>query len=106
MNFFRKYIFPAFYGLLVYFTIRLLHDTDVNQRSWERPFYINAVEVSCSVIVGYLAVYLFQRLFRYFDKRWPIQFCYQGVARELAILVGADLILVNVVFVPMDMALH
>ncbi|MBV8391072.1 MAG: histidine kinase [Mucilaginibacter sp.] len=106
MNFFRKYIFPAVYGLLVYFTIRLLHDTDVNQHSWERPFYINAVEIVCSVIVGYMAVYLFQRLFRYYDKRWPVQLSYQGVARELVILVGANLLLANAVFVPMDMTLH
>lgn len=106
MNFFRKYIFPALYGLLVYFTIRLLHDTDVNQHSWERPFYINAVEMACSVIVGYMAIYLFQRLFKYYDKRRPVQLSYRGVARELAILVGANLVLVNAIFVPMDMALH
>ncbi|MBS1520147.1 MAG: histidine kinase [Bacteroidetes bacterium] len=106
MNFFRKYIFPALYGLLVYFTIRLLHDTDVHQRFWEREFYINAVELACSIIVGYIAIGLFRRLFKYFDSRWPVRFCYQGVARELAILVGANLVLVNLVFVPMDMALH
>jgi len=106
MNFFRKYIFPALYGLLVYFTVRLLHDTDVHERFWERQFYINAVEMACSVIVGYSAIYLFRRLFKYYDKRWPLQLCYQGVARELAILVLADLVLVNAVFVPMDMALH
>jgi len=106
MNFFRKYIFPALYGLLVYFTVRLLHDTDTNQRFWERRFYINAVEMTCSIIVGYSAIYLFQRLFRYYDRRRPVQLCYQGVARELAILVLVDLVLVNAVFVPMDMTLH
>jgi two-component system LytT family sensor kinase len=106
MNFFKKYIFPALYGLLVYFTIRLLHDTDVRERFWERHFYINAVEVTCTIIVGYIAIYLFERLFRYYDRRWPVQLCYQGVVRELLILVGANLVLVNVVFVPMDMALH
>lgn len=106
MNFFKKYIFPALYGLLVYFTVRLLHDTDINQRFWERHFYINAVEMTCSVFVGYAAIYLFQRLFRYYDKRWPVQLCYQGVVRELVILVGANLLLVNAIFVPMDMTLH
>jgi two-component system LytT family sensor kinase len=106
MNFFRKYIFPALYGLLVYFTIRLLHDTDVHQRSWERPFFINAVEIACTVVVGYMAIYLFRQLFKYYDGRWPVQLSYQGVARELAILVGANLVLVNAIFVPMDMALH
>ena len=52
------------------------------------------------------AIYLFEWLFKYYDKRWPVQLCYQGVVRELLILVGANLVLVNVVFVPMDMTLH
>src|ERR1700743_1946729 len=98
MNFFRKYIFSAFYALLVYFTIRLLHDTDVRERFWERQFYINAVEMACSIFVGYVAIYLFERLFRYYDKRWQVQLSYRGVARELAILGGANLVLVNVIF--------
>jgi two-component system, LytTR family, sensor kinase len=106
MQFFKKYIFPALYGLLVYFTIRLLHDTDVGQHFWERRFYINAVELTCSVLVGYAGIWLFRSLFRYYDKRWPVQLNYQGVARELAIMVGLNLVLVNVIFVPMDMALH
>ncbi|MDB5022461.1 MAG: histidine kinase [Mucilaginibacter sp.] len=106
MKFFRKYIFPALYGLLVYFTVRLLHDTDVRERFWERHFYINAVEMTCSVIVGYIAICLFKWLFRYFDRVRPAQLSYQGVVRELFILVAANLVLVNMVFVPMDMALH
>lgn len=106
MNFFKKYIFPALYGLLVYFTIRLLHDTDVGEHFWERRFYINAVELTCTIIVGYIAIYLFERLFKYYDKRWPVQLSYRGVVRELVILVGSNLVLVNVIFVPMDMALH
>ena len=48
-------------------------------------------------IVGYIAIYLFEWLFKYYDKRWPLQFCYQGVVRELLILVGANLVLVNAV---------
>ncbi len=106
MRFFQKYIFPALYGLLVYFTIRLLHDTDVHERFWERQFYVNAVEIGCSIIVGYMGVYLFKMLFRYFDQPRPVQLNYQNVVRELVIMVGINLVLVNVVFVPMDMALH
>ncbi|MDB5137853.1 MAG: histidine kinase [Mucilaginibacter sp.] len=105
MKFFKKYIFPALYGLIVYFTIRLLHDTDVNEHFWERDLYVNIVEMSCSVLVGYAGIYLFEWLFRFYDRRWPVQLCYQGVVRELVILVGANLVLVNVVFVPMDAAL-
>lgn len=106
MRFFKKYIFPALYGLIVYFTVRLLHDTDVNQHFWERKFYINAVEIACSIFVGYMAIWIFRSLFKYYDKRGPVQLSYRGLARELFILVGLNLVLVNVVFVPMDMSLH
>ncbi|HVW16302.1 MAG TPA: histidine kinase [Mucilaginibacter sp.] len=106
MKFFKKYLFPALYGLLVYFTVRLLHDTDVHEHFWERRFYINAVEITCSIFVGYMAIWIFRSLFRYYDKRWPVQLNYQGLGRELFILVGLNLILVNLVFVPMDMSLH
>lgn len=106
MRFFRKYIFPALYGLLVYFTIRLLHDTDVGQHFWEREFYINGIEMACSVLVGYLAIYLFEWLFRYYDRHWAAQLSYRDVVRELTILMGANLVLVNVIFVPMDIGLH
>jgi two-component system, LytTR family, sensor kinase len=105
MKFFRKYIFPAVYGLLVYFTIRLLHDTDTNEHFWERDFYINAVEISFTIIVGYIGIYLFQSLFRYYAKRWPQQLSYRWVLRELLLLAGANLVLVNVIFVPMNMTL-
>jgi two-component system LytT family sensor kinase len=106
MRFFRKYIFPALYGLLVYFTVRLLHDTDIGQHFWERDFYINGVEIACSVLIGYLAIYIFEWLFRYYDRHWAAQLSYRGVVRELAILVGANLVLVNLIFVPMDIGLH
>ena len=106
MKFFKKYIFPAVYGLLVYFTIRLLHDTDVHQHFWERALYINLVEMACSVVVGYIAINLFEWLFQYYDRRWPVQVRYQDLLRELFILVGVNLVLVNAIFVPMDMALH
>jgi two-component system, LytTR family, sensor kinase len=106
MKFFRKYIFPALYGLLVYFTIRLLHDTDVSERFWERQFYINAVEIACSILVGYIGIYLFQRLFSYYNKHWPAQLSYKSIVKELLILVAINLILVNIVFVPMDITLH
>ena len=106
MKFFKKYIFPPLYGLLIYFTVRLLHDTDVNQQFWKRELYINLVEMGCSILVGYIAIYLYNRLFAYFNSRWPITLNYRGVLREVLILVGANLVLVNAVFIPMDAGLH
>src|SRR4051812_24718410 len=101
MKFFRKYIFPSLYGLLVYFTIRLLHDIDINSRFWKRDWALNIFEMTCSVIVGYLGIYLFEWLFRFYDRRWPVQLNYKGVARELIILVFANLVLVCLIFIPM-----
>ncbi len=100
MKFLRKYIFPVLYGLLVYFTVRLLHDTDIRLRFWTRPWSINAIEIVLSVSMGYAGVYLFKRLFKYYDRRWPLQFRYQNLARELSIMVGVNLILVNLIFTP------
>lgn len=106
MKLFRKYLFPPLYGLLIYFTVRLLHDTDVDQKFWRRDAYINLVEIACSMLVGYVGIYLFNRLFAYFNRNWPITLNYRDVLRELLILNGANLVLVNAVFIPMDTALH
>ncbi|HZY39848.1 MAG TPA: histidine kinase [Mucilaginibacter sp.] len=100
MKFFRKYIFPAVYGLLVYFTVRLLHDTDIGIRFWRRSLSQNVIEIALSLVVGYAGVYMFERLFKYFDRRWPLQFRYQNLVRELAIMVGLNLVLMNLVFTP------
>jgi len=101
MRFFRKYIFPVLYGLLVYFTIRLLHDTDTQAKFWTRSWALNGLEIGLSILVGYIGIALFERLFRFYDKRWPIHFDYQGVIRELVIFVAANLVLVNAIFTPM-----
>jgi len=101
MKFFRSYIFPAFYGLLIYFTIRLLHDIETESLFWKRDWALNAFEMSCSILVGYLSIYLFCLLFHYYDRRWPLQLSYWAVARELLILIVANQILVNLIFTPM-----
>src|ERR1700751_3456984 len=95
MKFFKKYIFPALYGLLIYFTVRLLHDTDTDTHFWRRSWALNSIELGCSILTGYLAIYFFERLFKYFDRHWPVQFDYKSIVRELAILVGINLVLVN-----------
>jgi two-component system LytT family sensor kinase len=101
MSFFEKYIFPAVYGLLIYFTVRLLHDIDVDARFWTRDWRLNAFEIGCSILVGYLSIYLFKLLMRYCDRRWPVQFTYHNLVYGLLLSVFGNLILVNLVFVPM-----
>jgi two-component system LytT family sensor kinase len=101
MRFFRKYIFPGFYGLLVYFTIRLLHDIDVNAQFWKRDWRLNAFEIFCSIVVGYLSISLFKWLLGYCDRRWPVQFTYDNLIYGLMLMLAGNLVLVNLVFIPM-----
>jgi len=100
MNFFRKYIFPPLYGLIIYFTVRLLHDTEIRIPFWERTWQQNSIELVMSMLVGYVGVYIFERLFKYYDRHRTSQFSYWNIVRELALMVGANLLLMNIVFTP------
>ncbi len=101
MNFFRKYLFPPLFGLLIYFTVRLLHDVEHYEFFWRRSWALNFFEMGCSVLTGYVGVWMYGRLFVFFDRRWPLAFSYKGVVRELLIFIGANLILVNLILTPM-----
>jgi two-component system LytT family sensor kinase len=105
MKFFNKYIFPALYGLLVYFTIRLLHDTDIGMQFWKRASYINIIEMSSSIVVGYIGIAIFKQIIRSAEKHHAA-LSYEFVVKELLKCVFANLVLVNIVFVPMDTLLY
>lgn len=64
MKIFWKYIFPGLYGLLVYYTIRLLADSSSGLRFWHRSLGLNTVEAACSAIMGYAFMWIFDKLFR------------------------------------------
>ena len=100
MKFFRKYIFPPLYGLLIYFTVRLLHDTEIKLPFWKRTWQQNVIELVLSMLVGYVGVYIFERLFRYYDRHRRAELRYQAIVSELAIMVGLNLVLMNLVFTP------
>jgi two-component system LytT family sensor kinase len=101
MRFFIKYIFPGIYGLITYFTIRLLHDIDVDAKFWMRDWRLNLFEILCSILLGYLCIALFNWLFRYADRRWVGQFTFQNLINGLLLSIGGNLLLVNLVFIPM-----
>lgn len=58
MRQFVKYIGPAIYGLVVYFTIRLINDTVSGFKFWERWWGTIAIEIATSILLGYISVYL------------------------------------------------
>jgi len=96
-----KYIFPPLYGLVVYFTIRLLLDTVTGMKFWHRSLGLNMVEMSVCAVMGYVSIRVYQRLFRYFDKHWTTGFSYKRIARELLYIFLANLVLVNLFATPM-----
>jgi hypothetical protein len=93
MKTFWKYFFPPLYGLVIYFTIRLLLDTVTGMRFWQRLWTIP--EVFFSMLMGYLFVYVFNRLFRYFDERWPKDFSTKRVLWELLYVFVVNLVFQN-----------
>ena len=99
---FRTYIFPALYGLMVYFTVRVLEDTQSGIKSWDRDLTATLLELGVSIVTGYLGIGLFTRLFNYFDKNWLPIFSYPVVIKEIALLVLANIVLVNLIFTPLS----
>ncbi len=101
MEKFWKYIFPPLYGLLVYFTIRLLLDSVTCMKFWHRTLLLNAIEMATSVVMGYLLLWLYQRLFRYFDKQWRADFSVKRIAKELLFVFLLNQLVQNLFMTPM-----
>jgi two-component system LytT family sensor kinase len=100
MKKFWKYLFPALYGLLVYMTIRLLLDSVTGMKFWKRDWKLNATEFPACIIIGYLFVWMFNRLLRYFDERGPVDISYKRVIRELFYVFLFNLVFQNVFLTP------
>lgn len=100
MKIFWKYIFPPLYGLLVYFTIRLLLDTVSGMKFWHRSWLLNGPEMVISIMMGYLLVWIFEHLFRYFDRRWTIGYTYERVVRELLYVFVVNTVVQNAIITP------
>lgn len=100
---FIKYVFPAIYGLIVYFTIRLLQDTETGFRFWNRPLLVNALEVCLSIMVGYLNIYMINYVCDLTDRRQrPGEKLTPSLLwRELYTVAGLNIILVNLIFTPL-----
>src|SRR4051794_21320671 len=101
MQVFNRYIFPGVYGLIVYFTVRLLHDIDVEARFWHRDWQLNAFEMACSIFLGYVSIGLFKAIFRYCDRRYAAAQTYHNLLNGLLLVILGNLLLVNLVFTPM-----
>lgn len=101
MKFFWKYLFPPIYGLLIYLTIRVLLDTVTGMRWWHRNWRINTMDIVTTMLFSYAFLYLFRRLLRWFDKKWPAaDFSSKRIGRELLFLILLDIVFQNAVLIP------
>lgn len=101
MKWFWKYGFPPLYGLLVYFTIRLINDTLFYEPFWDRSWKLNAFEMFCSAMMGYLLFYVLHRLFRHFDRRLSAGVGYKTILQELLWVFVVTELCVNITMTPM-----
>lgn len=93
-----RLIFPVFYGLLIYMTIRLVNDVITGTRFWLRPWAVNAIELAVVTLISYINIWgihkLLERNQRYFKA--PVR--NRGLLKEFAV-VGLYVELVSTVFI-------
>lgn len=96
-----KYLFPPLYGLLIYFTIRLINDTLAVDHFWERPLLLNAIEIGFTVLMGYIVYFAMQQVFRYFDRYLSEGATSSTIRKELFWVFVVTVVGVNLVMTPM-----
>ena len=93
---FWRYAFPPIYGLLVYFTIRLLLDSVTGMKFWARKRWgETALELCYCILISYVFVAVFGRLFRWFDRKWANDLSTRRVMREIGYVFVVNLIFQN-----------
>lgn len=101
MKRFLKNIFPGFYGLLNYFTIRLLQDTESGYAFWRRPALTTTMEIVASILIGYIIILSVNRLCRYTDsKQTPGKLNPKSLTIELLLVAGISFLVSNLILVP------
>jgi len=101
MKFFWKYIFPLFFGLLIYTTIRLVNDTNGGFKFWERPLVTNAIEIIAVVITSYIIQFMLSYFINRFNKNKNKLFTGKKILKEFTIVYTASAFLLNCTIVPM-----
>ena len=98
---FWKYFFPPIYGLVVYFTIRLLLDSVTGMKFWERALYLNVDDIIACVVFSYLFYAVFAWLLRWFDRKWlSDDVSYKRFLREIFYIGLLNLVFQNALLVP------
>ncbi|NML37810.1 histidine kinase [Chitinophaga sp. G-6-1-13] len=95
-----KYIFPALYGLLAYFTIRLLTDSVTGMEFWQRSWILNGIEMGFCIAMGYVFIRACNRLIAYYDRQWQDHFSTGRIGKELLGVFLLNLVVQNLFMTP------
>ncbi|MEQ8628523.1 histidine kinase [Ekhidna sp.] len=95
-------IFPAFYGFIIYGTLRVVNDTmGKGFKFWERPLYVNIIEIFGVILVGYLFTSIIKRQERKYFINDASEITLKRFSKELLNVIGVALLVVNCTIIPM-----
>lgn len=88
------------FGLIAYFTIRLLLDTVTGMKFWERNWQLTCLEISLCVLAGWVFVVGQHYLYRYFDSHWENEFSSKRILKELGVVTLFMIVFQNLLILP------
>ncbi|MBO9633660.1 MAG: histidine kinase, partial [Chitinophagaceae bacterium] len=94
MKWFWRYAFPVVFGLLIYFSIRLITDTNDGTKFWLRPWKLNAIEIFFVVLVTCLTLPFVNKLVQRYSRQQRI-FSVARVMREFGVILLVALLTMN-----------
>jgi two-component system, LytTR family, sensor kinase len=94
MKWFWRYAFPLVFGLLIYFSIRVVSDTTDGTKFWLRPWKQNAIEIFFVTAITCATLPVLNKLLQRFSKR-TLVFNISNVMREFGIILLVALLSMN-----------
>lgn len=101
MKLFWRYIFPVLFWMLIYTCIRLINDTTVGMKFWQRPLQTNLSEIVLGILITFIYMFVINKLITNFRKKDVEHFSSPHILKEFAIIFFANLIIVHLAIVPM-----
>ena len=99
-----RYLTGIIFGLITYFTIRLLLDTVTEMKFWQRSWQLNLVEISLCSITGIIVILGQDFLHKYFDAHWKEEMSSKRILKELGVICLFMLLVQNLLILPIPVA--
>ncbi|MEM8897565.1 MAG: sensor histidine kinase [Bacteroidota bacterium] len=95
MKKYLRYLAPGLYGLLIYFSIRVITDTATNNPFWNRSWALNFFEMLCAFSASYLYFYIYKQVVKRYFTPLPRKVSALYILKELGILTLVNILAVN-----------